>query len=125
MEGIMSANKQVIVIDDDDMVTTLIKRFLTEAGFDAIAFKDASIAYKYLIKQDGQIDLIISDILMSNIEGFEFLQLLDKNYPDIPVLMMSSDSDYLAMTQSLGANDSISKPIERDVLLSKVTRLLA
>lgn len=121
----MGGSKHILVVDDDDATIILqLSHILTDAGYVIHPFNDGSRAYKFLNQNSEQIDLIISDIVMPEVEGFELLTLLEKSHPNIPVLMISVDTHYLNMTWEMGARDTIHKPIEKEKLLSKVKRLL-
>ncbi len=70
-------------------------------------------------------DLLITDIVMPDKEGLETIQHVRARYPLLPILAISGfDETYLEIAKDLGANDSLSKPIEKSLLLKKVASLL-
>lgn len=121
---IMPHTKTILVVDDDAMTRTVINRFLTEAGYNVVVKCDGVEACRYLKSNESDTDLIISDVMMEYMEGFEFLEKLREKYSSTPVLMISSDDLYLNMATQLGACDVISKPIKGEALIDKVKLLL-
>ena len=108
---------KVIVIDDDANLNFLIAKVLTKNGYQVFQCYNANDAYDVLFK--NYIDLIITDIMMPGIDGYEFTAALRKEKIDIPVLMITAKEEFKDKVQgfSVGADDYLVKPINLDELV--------
>src|SRR5690348_4573396 len=93
----------ILVVDDDESMRDLLRLHLSSAGYDVQVAEDAITAGYMVLKTPP--DLIISDVNMPHLDGFEFIQALkaDRTVPDIPVIFLTSveEGDYRG--KSLGA----------------------
>ena len=112
----------ILVVDDDESMRDLLRLHLTAAGYEVQVAEDA-IAAGYLVLRSPP-DLIISDVNMPHLDGFEFIEALkaDKTLPEIPVIFLTSveEGDYRG--KSLGAVGYITKPVRADKLLALVAQ---
>ncbi len=115
---------KVIVIDDDANLNFLIAKVLTKNGYQVFQCYNANDAYDVLFK--NYIDLIITDIMMPGIDGYEFTAGLRKEKIDIPVLMITAKEEFKDKVQgfSVGADDYLVKPINLDELVLRVGAIL-
>jgi len=115
---------QILVVDDDDEIRSLLQVVLTREGFRVQQAKDALTARRVLGAQ-GSVDLIILDIMMPGEDGLTFCQRLRETL-DIPILMVSARG--LSIDRSigleLGADDYLPKPFERRELVARVRAIL-
>jgi two-component system OmpR family response regulator len=121
----MSGSKpQILVVDDDDEIRSLLQVVLTREGFGVQLARDAPTARRMLGSQ-GNVDLIILDIMMPGEDGLSFCQRLRETL-DIPILMVSARG--LSIDRSigleLGADDYLPKPFERRELIARVKAIL-
>src|SRR5262245_32430711 len=97
----MSAS--ILIVDDDEAIRQLLQLHLSAAGYDVSVAEDA-IAAGYMVLRKAP-DLIITDVNMPHMDGFEFIAALkaDNTVPDIPVIFLTSveEGDYRGKT--LGA----------------------
>lgn len=121
-----STGKRVLLVEDDDLVATIIKHRLTRAGFEVIHFTDG-IAARDNASADG-LCLGILDIKIPGIDGFELLEHL-RARPDfarVPFIILTALGGERDVVRglSLGASDYILKPFSPAELLARVQRLL-
>jgi signal transduction histidine kinase/DNA-binding response OmpR family regulator/HAMP domain-containing protein len=111
----------VLVVDDDPAVRDLLKRFLEKEGFMVETASDGPAGL--LRAQEMQPDVITLDVLMPGMDGWAVLTSLkaDPLTADIPVIMLSIVDDH-DFGYSLGVADYLTKPVDRERLLSIITR---
>ncbi len=112
---------KILVVDDDPMILEAISHCLRANGIEVLTAKDGFEAIK--IAQDGNLDLIICDIMMPEMSGLSLLCLLKQFYFNkIPVIIISSldKAEVILSSLGLGAEDFISKPIDFSRLSSRV-----
>lgn len=112
----------ILVIDDDESMRELLRLHLAAAGYDVEVAPDA-IAAGYMVLRSPP-DLIITDVNMPHLDGFEFIAALrsDKTLPKIPVIFLTSVADGDERGRSLGAVGYVTKPVRSDRLLSLVAQ---
>lgn len=112
----------ILVVDDDESIRELLRLHLTSAGYEVRVAEDA-IAAGYEILRSAP-DLIITDIAMPHLDGFEFVAALkaDKTLPYIPVIFLTSTDDGDHRGKELGAVGYLTKPVRADHLLSMVAQ---
>ena len=116
----------VMVVDDSVPVRKVTTRFLEREGFESLAAKDGADAMNKL--QDIVPDLMLLDIEMPNMDGFEVLSKLRLNerLQHIPVIMITSrtGTKHRERALSLGANRYLGKPYQESVLMQTIRELL-
>ncbi len=116
--------QRILVIDDDPAVTSLLKRGLSYEGF---AVETAgSGAAGLAIARERPSDLVILDVMMPGLSGFEVLQRLRAADEQLPILMLTARDAPSDQVQGLesGADDYVIKPFTFEVLLARVHALL-
>jgi len=115
----------ILVVDDDESIRELLRLHLGSAGYDVQVAPDA-IAAGYMVLRRVP-DLIISDVKMPHMDGFEFIAALksDKSLPYIPVIFLTSIEDGDGRGKELGAVGYITKPVRADRLLELVAKHVA
>lgn len=88
MENYGPRRKCVLVVDDSEIMLTLVDRQLRTEGFDVAAVSNADDAISWC-EANGSPDLLLSDVNMPEIDGPTLYQLLDSKFPGIPALFMS------------------------------------
>ncbi len=113
----------ILVVDDNKNNTTLIKKRLEKLGNTVKVANDGMEAIK--ITEKSQLDLILLDIIMPNMNGYDVLGFLkkDKRYHEIPVIMLSSMDDLTSIYRciELGADDYVTKPFDKLVLEARIS----
>lgn len=115
---------KIIVIDDDANLNFLIAKVLTKNGYQVFQCYNANDAYEVLYK--NYVDLIITDIMMPGVDGYEFTAGLRKEKIDIPVLMITAKEEFKdkVLGFNVGADDYLVKPINLDELVLRVGAIL-
>lgn len=113
---------RILVVDDDENIRDLLRLHLSSAGYEVMVAADA-IAAGYLVLKAPP-DLIITDVTMPHMDGFEFVAALkaDNSLPSIPVIFLTSVEDGDSRGKELGAVGYVTKPVRADRLLSLVAQ---
>ena len=113
---------RVLIIDDSPINLDLLNKTLTRAGFEVAVASTGTIALEWL--ESNQTDLVLLDIIMPGIDGFEVCEMLKKNLStrDIPIIFMTALNDIEDRVKglSLGAVDYITKPFGQEEILARV-----
>lgn len=114
--------QKILVIDDDKVMRDLCRITLEENGYEVFELEsgDRSLG----IIEQKLIDLVVLDVFMEGKEGVETIRDIRKVFHTLPVIAVSSDETFLKILEQFGANTSLPKPIELDLLLVKVRELL-
>ncbi len=114
----------ILVVEDDEKLNRIVCTYLNDSGFQAKGCLNAKDAYDEMYSQ--MYDLIISDIMMPEIDGFEFARTVRKVNRRIPILFMSAKDDLPSKQKGfqLGIDDYMVKPVELEELLLRVRALL-
>jgi CheY-like chemotaxis protein/glycine cleavage system H lipoate-binding protein len=120
----MSAMRDILVIEDEPMVTQAVVLVCGEDGMSVTAVDNASEALRCL--QDNRFRLVLCDIMMQGVDGFQFLEEMARHGIQAPVVMMTGYSTVENAVKSLakGAVDYLPKPFTADELLTVVRRAL-
>ncbi len=114
----------ILVVDDDPKLNRAVCTYLNDSGFSAKGVLSAREAYDEMY--NTLYDLIVSDIMMPEIDGFEFARTVRQVNRRIPILFMSAKDDLSSKQKGFqfGIDDYMVKPIELDELLLRVRALL-
>lgn len=114
---------KIMVVDDDDFIRELVCTMLEQDGFSVTEAGNGREALQKL--GETRIDLCILDIMMPQMDGYEFCEKA-RRYYDFPILMLTAKSDTSQKVKGLdlGADDYLIKPFERTELLARVRALL-
>ena len=116
---------RILVVDDEDRFREFLKIFLKNEGFAVIEAKDGIEALKTFESQGPKIDLIILDVMMPILDGFEVLKRIRQNSM-IPIIMLTAAEDETKNLRGyeLGADDYIAKPVKTSILSAKIKRYI-
>lgn len=114
----------ILVLEDDAKLNQTVCTYLNDSGFSAKGCLSANAAYDELY--NNLYDLIVSDIMMPEVDGFEFAETVRRVNKTIPILFMSAKDDLPSKQKGflLGIDDYMVKPIELDELLLRIRALL-
>ena len=122
----------ILVIDDDRAVLSTIKILLERAAHAVEAVDNSQAGLRLLETQ--RFDLLVVDIFMPGIDGFETMRLVHQSRPEMPVIVISGQQfssaserkpDFLYMATKLGAVSSLQKPFRPHELLAAVAKSLS
>lgn len=115
---------KILVVEDDKELNKTVCSFLNHSGYEAAGCLNASAAYDAL--EGNLYDLIISDIMMPEIDGFEFAQSVRVLNENIPILFMTARDDMASKQKGfrIGVDDYMVKPIDLDELFLRIGALL-
>ncbi|MFA9379226.1 MAG: response regulator transcription factor [Lachnotalea sp.] len=115
---------KILVVEDDAGLNKIVCTYLTDSGFQAKGCLNANEAYEEMY--NNLYEMIISDIMMPGIDGYEFAKTVRQVNRTIPILFMSAKDDLLSKQKGfqLGIDDYMVKPIELGELLIRVRALL-
>lgn len=116
--------KRILLIDDDVNIRKTVSQVLGSVGYEVITASDGMDGMARF--SDGIFDLVYTEILSSQMDGFEVLKAIREQCPDLPVVILSSDYDgniYLRAV-ALGATDYLLKPIKPETLIERTRNFL-
>ena len=115
---------QILVVEDDKDLNRTVCAFLNNSGYGATGAFSAGEAYDAMY--ETVFDLIVSDIMMPGIDGFEFAKTVRSLNDNIPILFMTARDDFASKQRGyrIGVDDYMVKPIDLDELFLRVGALL-
>ena len=115
---------KILVVEDDKDLNRTVCAFLNASGYQATGCLDANDAYDAMY--GTMFDLIVSDIMMPDIDGFEFAKTVRSLNENIPILFMTARDDFASKQRGfrIGVDDYMVKPIDLDELFLRIGALL-
>jgi putative nucleotidyltransferase with HDIG domain len=120
-----AAQERILVVDDEQSIREVICAMLDAAGYRCTAAASGSAALA-LLTSEAEFELMLSDLMMAEMQGDILLELVKQKFPDMPVIMVTAVSDLSVALGAIrnGAYDFVTKPFEREQLLAVVRRAL-
>jgi putative nucleotidyltransferase with HDIG domain len=118
-------NDRILVVDDEETIREIVCSTLSLAHFQTRQAANGIEALSILESGD-EFDLVLSDLMMAEMDGIALLERAKERYPDMPIVMVTTVHDISVALQALrnGAYDYLPKPFEREQLLATVRRAL-
>lgn len=119
----------ILLVDDEDLLREGVREILEIGGYSVIEASDGLQALQLFAVSN--VDLVITDVVMPNMDGVDFVTKLRETFPLVPILTISGGSRVVSARFGLdsallsGANASLTKPFNAKLLLEKVAQLLA
>jgi len=110
---------RALVVDDDHTLRFVISEILRKADYQPVEAENGLDALD-ILKEDPNFEVILSDVQMPKMDGIRFLEELQIEYPDIPVIMLSVNPKWNAEVAEKGAYTCLPKPFSRRQLLDAV-----
>ena len=124
----MDSKKRIVAVDDSNVVLKTLKNVLDKEEYELHAFSTGTRAVEYLVQKDKIPDLIILDIEMPGMNGYEVLERIKKmiHLESVPVIFLTSNNEKKQVIKAVtgGVKDYVVKPIDQDILLDKIQTLL-
>jgi len=121
-----NGKNKILIVDDDPVIIRLLEGILTENNYDAVSSIEASDGLQMAIDQKP--DLILLDVMMPIINGYNFCKLLKEQeaHKHIPIIFITSRDakEDIKIGQEMGANAYLTKPVDRKELLAKISELI-
>ncbi len=118
----MKQTINILVVDDELMMRKLVEKILSRDGFQVALASDGREALSLLAER--KFDIVISDIKMPEMNGFELLQAIKRDYPTTAVIMMTAYGDTYSVKDALllGADEYVTKPFQSQEIALMVER---
>lgn len=115
---------KILIVEDDKELNRTVCTFLNQSGYEAFGCFNGEEAYDILYK--NVFDLIVSDIMMPGVDGYEFAKNVRELNNDIPILFMTARDDIASKQRGfrIGVDDYMVKPIDLDELFLRIGALL-
>ncbi|AJY75833.1 response regulator transcription factor [Paenibacillus beijingensis] len=116
--------QQIIVVDDDEKITSLLRRSLAFEGYEVTTANNGSEGLKLMLMSEP--DLLVLDVMMPQIDGWEVCRRVREGGSSVPILMLTAKDDVRDRVRGLdlGADDYLVKPFALEELLARVRALL-
>jgi CheY-like chemotaxis protein len=119
---------KILMVDDEPCGIQVLTQYLTEAGYDVMTATNGKEAWKILTEHPKSVDVLISDWMMPEMSGIELLAKIQRQekLKQIPVIMLTSlhERDEIIQAVQTGVFDYLTKPVDKDLLLSMVERAI-
>lgn len=119
--------KQILVVDDDDLIRDFMKEYLGKQGYQVTEAADGKEGLKKF--RSANFDLVITDIVMPEMEGISFIRELREHNRKVPIIAMTGNihgrmEEYLDISTKLGADAVLRKPVSNPELLKNISDLI-
>jgi DNA-binding response OmpR family regulator len=116
---------KVLIVDDDPIFRELVSDIIKKEGYFPIEAFDGENAIDVFFGMKNEIDLIILDVMMPGLDGWEVLKCM-REYSEVPIMMLTAlgDEKHEVLGLKKGADDYISKPFSYEVFVARVNLLL-
>lgn len=116
---------KILVVEDDRELNRTVCTYLNQSGYEAVGCLSANEAYDEMFG-GTMFDMIISDVMMPDIDGFEFAKTVRQLNEEIPILFMTARDDFASKQRGfrVGVDDYMVKPVDLDELVLRIGALL-
>lgn len=120
----MLTQTNILLVEDDINLSTVLADYLRSKGYVVEQANNGAEAWDLILIKDY--DLIISDIMMPKMNGYELLKLIRQKHDRLPILILSAktDRDDIIRAYELGCDDYVTKPFSMDILICKIEAIM-
>lgn len=119
-------HERILIVDDDPLLCNLLRMALGRVGFETVEVYSGDAALEYV--QREPVDLILLDVMMADVNGFDTLRRLkaDPELAHIPVIFLTARVDAISQKtgMDIGAIEYLTKPITPDILIERIRSVL-
>ena len=118
------AKAKILIVDDEEAIREVVSTLLEASGYVCSSVSNGRLAKEYLASHEA--DIVLSDMIMPEMDGLSLVEWIRKAEPDLPVIMVTAIHDLSTALEAIrrGAYDYILKPFEKDQLYLSVRRAL-
>ena len=118
---------RVLIADDEDSMRMLVARAIAMDGHDTVTAQDGAEALEILTREDGEFDLLLTDIQMPVMDGIALALSAARDFPDLTILLMTGFADQRERASNLNAlvHDVVTKPFSVADIRTAVADALA
>ena len=114
---------RILLIEDEDATRVTLRKVLESADYEVLEAANGEQALR--LEESGPVDLVITDIIMPQMDGLGAIHILRKRDPELAILAVSGcTAEYLQTAKERGATEVLQKPFDNKTLLSAVSGLL-
>jgi two-component system, chemotaxis family, chemotaxis protein CheY len=121
-------SRRILVVDDSPTLVKFVSYSLKSSGYEVVGACDGMDALEKVSNLESDIDLVITDLNMPNVDGYELIATLRQNdkFAEVPIIILSSEEadEDKQKGETVGATSYLVKPFKSSVLLAEVARLL-
>jgi two-component system cell cycle sensor histidine kinase/response regulator CckA len=125
-QSVRAARPVVVVVDDEQLVLSVMTRVLEKAGYTVLTAHDGEHALAVMQAYHARVDLIVTDIVMPRMDGLELVALLHGAYPSLRALLVSGKTQYVVDNRHRMDDDTrfLAKPFTPTEFLDSVNAIL-
>ncbi|HUK41799.1 MAG TPA: response regulator, partial [Candidatus Acidoferrales bacterium] len=115
---------KILIVDDEEAIREVVSTLLEALGYECMSVSNGRLAKEFLIQHP--VDIVLSDMMMPEMNGLSLVEWLRKAEPDVPIIMVTAVHELGTALDAIrrGAYDYILKPFEKDQLYMSVRRAL-
>lgn len=115
---------KILIVEDDEALLNLYRIVLEKQGYEALLAHHGEEAWAIMERE--HVDLIITDILMPVMDGYQFVRSVRDIYPEMPILMITAKDDFASKSMgfNLGTDDYMTKPVNMEEMVLRIRALL-
>jgi DNA-binding NtrC family response regulator len=116
----------ILLVDDDIAVLAALSKLLGHFGYVVAGASNPQAAMNYVTSSRKCFDLIVTDLAMPGIGGVEFMEMVKKTFPNVPVIVMTGHTEQCTIDEAMrcGASAYLTKPFETPYFISTIERAL-
>jgi len=123
------ASDWILIVDDEFDVVTILRQWLEKQGFHVFGFTDPSLALEHFRINSKQYSLVISDLRMPEISGYEFIKRVKEIKPEVKVFFLTAfeinDIEFRRLLPSVIIDEFIQKPVKMNQLTALVKKYIS